>query len=83
MILFTKYKTWCNLNCIIVNFGKSNILSFNTNNVSAAINGQLIANTNVAKDLGLLIDNKLSWSYHVAHITKICCQRISVFKSHA
>ena len=70
----------CNLNCIVVNPGRSKFLSFNTNNASISLNGQWIANTNVAKYLGLLIDNKLSWSYHVTHIIKICCQRIEVFK---
>jgi hypothetical protein len=26
------------------------------------------------------IDDKLAWSYQVAHITNICCQRIGVMK---
>ena len=40
----------------------------------------MIVNTNAAKHLGLLIDNKLSWHYHVAQVTKFIVQKIRVLK---
>ena len=60
-----KYNIWRNLNCIVVNLVTPNFLSFNINDFTVSINGHKTANINVAKYLGLLIDNKLSWSYHV------------------
>jgi hypothetical protein len=40
----------------------------------------MINNTNCAKYLGLYIDNRLSWNYHVSHETKQCCVKIGVLK---
>ena len=40
----------------------------------------LFIQTNVAKYLGLYIDDKLLWTHHVSYITKQCCQRIGIFK---
>ena len=57
-MIFAKYNNWCNLNRIILNFVKSSFLSFYANDVIVSIHGQMIFNNNVAKYLGLLIDNK-------------------------
>ena len=59
---------------------KSNYLSFNANNIVLTINDQSIVHVNVAKYLGLYIDDELAWKQHVAHITKSCSQKIGVFK---
>ncbi len=78
---FARYCAWCQLNCIVVNPTKSCFLSFNnTNNIIVSINGHTIENSYHAKYLGLIIDNQLLWKQHVAHVTKLCCQRIGVFK---
>jgi hypothetical protein len=67
-------------NCIVVNPAKSNFLLYNTDNVVISIDGQMINNTNCAKYLGLYIDNRLSWNYHVTHVMKLCCVKIGVLK---
>jgi hypothetical protein len=77
---FAQYSSWCMHNCIVVNPAKSNFLLYNTDNVVISIDGQMINNTNCAKYLGLYIDNRLSWNYHVSHVTKQCCVKIGVLK---
>jgi hypothetical protein len=77
---FVKYVNWCTMNCIVVNPLKSNFLSFNHTNVVVSINGHVLENPHFVKYLGILIDDKLSWNNHVKYVTKLCCQRIGVFK---
>ena len=77
---FIGYSNWCSRNCIVVNPVKSNFLSFNTSNITVSINGQILINPHVVKYLGVHIDDKLSWAYHVSYVTRMCCQRIGVFK---
>ena len=77
---FVKYSIWCSLNCIVVNPTKSNFLSFNHTNVVISINGQTLANPHFVKYLGIIIDDKLSWCEHVKYVSKLCSQRIGVFK---
>ena len=69
------YSSWCLHNCMAVNSTKSNFLSLNTNDISVTINGYVIIKTNVAKYLGLFIDDSLSWSYYVNYKTKSICQK--------
>ena len=64
----------------MVNPIKSHYLSFNADNIVLTINDQATVRTNIAKYLGLYIDVELAWSWHVAHITKSCLQKIGVFK---
>ncbi len=80
---FLKYLNWCNENCILINPSKSMYLTFNTNTawkLIITINGTDLINQHCAKYLGVIIDDKLSWSAHVDFITKRCCQRIGMFK---
>ena len=64
----------------MVNPIKSNYLSFNADNIVLTINDQPVVHANVAKYLGLYIDDELVWKQHVAHISKSCSQKIDVFK---
>ena len=77
---FFEYCAWCNSNCIVLNPIKSNYLSFNNTNVTVSINNQLLENPIYAKYLGVYIDNRLFWNYHVDFVLKRCCQRIGLFK---
>jgi hypothetical protein len=77
---FNAYSNWCTCNCIVVNPMKSNCIRFNTDETVVTINGHLLDCLHVVKYLGVYIDDKLSWSYHVTHIINICCQRIGVLK---
>jgi hypothetical protein len=77
---FLKYSAWCEMNCIVVNPTKSNFLQFNTSNVTVSINGHALANLHAVKYLGVYIDDQLKWTYHVQHVTKLCAQRIGMFK---
>ena len=74
------YCDWCDSNCIVLNPNKSYYLLFNNTNVCISIKDQQLIKTDVAKYLGIYIDNKLLWHYHVEHVLKICCQRIGMFK---
>ncbi len=59
---------------------KSNILLFNASNIVISINDHALEHANTVKYLGVHFDDKLSWSTHVAFVTKLCSQRIGVFK---
>jgi Reverse transcriptase (RNA-dependent DNA polymerase) len=77
---FVKYVTWCAANCIVVNPTKSSYLLFNNADAVISIDGKFIERVQHAKYLGVYIDDKLMWSYHVAQVIKSCCKRIGVFK---
>ena len=81
LIFFMKYLFWFTNNCIIINPIKSNFLCFNTSNIAMQINGHATESSLVAKYFGVCIDEKLSWSHHVNYITRMCCQRIGLFKN--
>lgn len=50
---------------------------FNVTGITVTINGD---NLESVKYLGLYIDDTLNWQTHVAYITKLCSQRIGLFK---
>ena len=77
---FSCYENWCLQNCIIVNPNKSNYLLFNTSNIIVKLNNQILENPHYTKYLGILIDDRLFWNYHVSCVTKKCSQRIGMFK---
>jgi hypothetical protein len=55
-------------------------LLFNDTDAVISIDGELIERVQYAKHLGVYIDDKLMWSYHVAQVIKSCCERIGRFK---
>jgi hypothetical protein len=77
---FVKYVHWCAANCIVVNPTKSYYLLFNDADAVITIDGKIIERVQYAKYLGVYIDDKLMWSYHVAQVIKSCCKRIGLFK---
>ena len=40
----------------------------------------MLDNPDFDKYLGIHIDNRLYWNYHVKHVTQKCCQCIGIFK---
>ena len=76
---FIQYLIWCKSYRIVVNPNKSNYLLFNSN-IVISINNYKLSNPKYDMYLGILIDDELSWHFHVIHITKMCSQQIGIFK---
>ena len=79
LLLYYIQRSVCS-NCIVVNPIKPSHWSFNADNIVLTINNHLIVRANVAKYLGLYIDDELAWKLHIIQITKSCSPKISVFK---
>ena len=63
---------WLNANKLTLNIKKSNLILFRNNkkpaeNLKIKIKGEQIEEKEFTKYLGLLIDNKLTWNYHIKH----------------
>ena len=63
---------WLNANKLTLNVNKSNLIPFKNAKKTAKtlnikIKGEQIEEKKYTKYLGILIDNKLSWNYHVKH----------------
>ena len=67
-----KVSNWLAANKLSLNVGKSNLLLYssskNTDCIKVSINNENVEETNVAKYLGVLIDNKLNWESHINSI---------------
>ena len=58
------------LNCIVINANKSNFLSFNVNDIVVNLCGRTLEYLHVVKYLGILIDDKLTWSKQADVVVK-------------
>ena len=66
-----KVSDWLSANKLSLNVEKSKILSFSLCNkpkLTVSINNKIIKETQAAKYLGILIDNKLQWKDHINSI---------------
>ena len=67
-ILMDKNK-WLKTNPLSLNFSKTNCLEFRkrnfNDNINVCYNNHRITNTSQTKFLGLIIDDTLSWKYHI------------------
>ena len=67
-----KVNNWLNCNKLSLNLGKSSYLKFtnirSTHNVTIKMANRPIDQKRVAKYLGVLIDDNLSWKYHIDNI---------------
>ena len=67
-----KVNNWLNCNKLSLNVGKSSYLKFtnirSTHNVTIKMANRPIDQKRVAKYLGVLIDDNLSWKYHIDNI---------------
>ena len=63
---------WLNANKLTLNVKKSNLILFRnkkkpTENLKIKIKGEQIEEKDFMKYLGILVDNKLTWNYHIKH----------------
>ena len=70
---FTKISTWLKTNKLSLNIGKTHFMLFTNKKrkdhyVNIMIDGTKIEEVKKTKFLGVIIDNKLSWKDHVAHV---------------
>ena len=69
-----KITTWLSTNKLSLNVNKTHFMIFKTKNrtfcqqMSITIDGQQIEQVKYTKFLGLLIDEELSWKYHINHV---------------
>ena len=64
--------------CVMVIASRANLKKITSFNVS--INGKVLKRVNVAKCLGILIDEELNWSKHVDKVTKVTQRNVSIIK---
>ena len=74
---------WLNANRLSLNIDKTNFMIFRPKNKNdpspnIIINGSLIEQVDKAKFLGVIIDNKLTWSDHTKNVTKKISKGIGV-----
>lgn len=70
-----KLSTWLNVNRLALNISKTNFVIFAAKNkpiknVTLLINNKAIAQKDYVKYLGILIDSKLNFNYHITAISK-------------
>ena len=78
---------WCLYNGLSVNYSKTSFILFHTRNkpvprdfTDINVDGIKISRTEVIKYLGLYIDEKLTWNYHVEHLCKSLVKFFGMFK---
>ena len=60
------------LNCIVINVFKSNFPFFNVTDIVVNLSGRTLENLLAVKYLGILIDDKLTWSKQFDVVVKKC-----------
>ena len=87
-----KVSKWLQVNKLTLNIKKTQVILFNAKNkkvkepLKLKINGENIKQVNSTKFLGIIIDSKLTWKQHIAHIqhkisktTGIICKQDTMF----
>ena len=72
---------WFSLNKLSLNVTKTNYMGFGKKNNSSEIikiNNHAIERVSTAKFLGVMVDEKLNWSFHVSHFCKKLSECISI-----
>ena len=80
---FDKIFEWLNSNKLSLNISKTNFMLFTPRSthhqlLNIKIDGHLIAEVDHTKFLGVIIDNKLNWSYHVNYISRKISKGIGI-----
>ena len=75
---------WFSLNELSLNVTKTNYMIFgkknNNSNEVIKFNNHTIERVSIAKLLGVIVDEKLNWSFHVSHVCKKLSKSISIIK---
>ena len=78
---------WCISNRLTINFSKTGFMLFHAKNKPVPpdfneieVDDIIISRTTVTKYLGLYVDEKLSWNYHVTQLCKKLTQYFGIFK---
>jgi len=77
---------WSLLNGLPLNIGKCNSISFGRENLKSdfyVIGDNLLKNVNQIKDLGVIIDDKLSFSPHLYHVQTSAMRSVNFIKRFA
>ena len=72
----SKISLWLKVNKLSLNIGKAHFMVFTNkkkrfDELNILIDGNKIEEVKKTKFLGVIIDNKLSWKGHVAHVGKV------------
>jgi hypothetical protein len=77
-----KILSWLNANKLSLNIEKSNYIIFSRKNINTSnaiyINGKEVEKVVYTKFLGVLIDTKLSWKFHINYIKKKMAKGIGI-----
>ena len=79
-----KVSKWLQVNKLTLNIKKTQVILFNAKNkkikepLKLKINGENIKQVNFTKFLGIIIDSKLTWKQHIAHIQQKISKTIGI-----
>ena len=78
-----KLSLWLNVNRLALNVGKTNFVIFRANkkldhNVTLIMNRKALEQKDHVKYLGVLVDEHLTWNYHISHVIKKISRGIGV-----
>ena len=83
----SKYMAWMKINKLLVNIGKTNYMIFKKKrrNIPDVIpdlllNNEVIHRVKKAKFLGVLLDDNLTWSFHINHIRSKIAKGMGIIK---
>ena len=81
---FLKIVEWLSANKLIINLDKTHLMVFTNkkrlNPISINVKGQIVNEITETKFLGVILDNKLSWSAHIKYISKKISKSLSILK---
>ena len=72
--------SWITKNKMVLNYDKTKIMYFNSPSEECKIDNYTIQPVTTFKLLGIYIDNKLKWSYHITHLCSKVKRYIHIFK---
>jgi len=65
---------------MVCNLSKTELIVFGADNIEVTINNCLISSSKMMEALGVLLDNKLTWEYHVYKVIKTFRSKLFSFR---